>query len=94
VSHPKILPPDEGSSPSSANWEQIIDEEHGREMLDILEHIRECVRMGDQRQISSTGWPALTYFIARQQRQMSGRRQHRKHWILFHILTVDAHFDC
>lgn len=30
VSHPRIIPPDEGSPPRSANREQLIEEEHFR----------------------------------------------------------------
>jgi len=36
VSHPRILPPDEGSPPRPANVEQIIKEEHVRELPDTL----------------------------------------------------------
>jgi len=46
VSHPRILPPDEGSPPRPANVEQIIDEEHAREMSDIT-IIRDVVQIAD-----------------------------------------------
>jgi hypothetical protein len=41
VSHPRILPPDEGSPPRPANVEQIIEEEHAREMSDTLTIVRD-----------------------------------------------------
>jgi len=47
VSHPHILPPDERSPPRPANVEQIIEEEHAREMPDTLTIIREIVQMSD-----------------------------------------------
>ncbi|RHN74698.1 hypothetical protein MtrunA17_Chr2g0313151 [Medicago truncatula] len=47
VSHPHILPPDEGSSPRPMNVEQIIEEEHAREMLDTLTIIRDVVQIAD-----------------------------------------------
>nr|ABN08023.1 IMP dehydrogenase/GMP reductase, related [Medicago truncatula] len=45
VSHPRILPPDEGSPPRPANVEQIIEEEHAREMPDTLTIIRDVVHI-------------------------------------------------
>ncbi|RHN82540.1 hypothetical protein MtrunA17_Chr1g0210941 [Medicago truncatula] len=47
VSHPRILPPDEGSPPKSVNVEQIIEEEHAREMPDTLRIIRDVVHIVD-----------------------------------------------
>jgi hypothetical protein len=47
VSHPRILPPDEGSPPRLANVEQIIEEEHDREMPDTLTIIRDVVHIVD-----------------------------------------------
>jgi len=47
VSHPRILPPDEGSPPRSANVEQIIEEERAREMPDTLTIIRDVVHIAD-----------------------------------------------
>jgi len=43
VSHPRILPPDEGSPPKPVSVEQIIEEEHPREMPDTLTIIRDVV---------------------------------------------------
>jgi hypothetical protein len=47
VSHPRILPPDEGSPPRPANVGQIIEEEHVREMPDTLTIIRDVVHIAD-----------------------------------------------
>jgi len=47
VSHPRILPPDEGSPLRPANVEQIIEEEHAREMPDTLTIIRDVVHIAD-----------------------------------------------
>jgi len=47
VSHPRILPHDEGSPPRPANVEQIIEEEHDREMTDTLTIIRDVVQIAD-----------------------------------------------
>jgi len=47
VSHPRILPPGEGSPPRPANMEQIIEEEHAREMPDTLTIIRDVVHIVD-----------------------------------------------
>jgi len=47
VSHARILPPDEGSPPRPANVEQIIEEEHAREMPDTLTIIRDVVHIAD-----------------------------------------------
>jgi len=47
VSHPRILPPDEGSTPRSVNVEQIIEEEHARELSDTLTIIRDVVQIVD-----------------------------------------------
>jgi hypothetical protein len=47
VSHPRILPPDEGSPPRPANEEQIIEEEHAREMPDTLAIIRDVAQIAD-----------------------------------------------
>jgi len=47
VSHPRILPPDEGSPPRPTNVEQIIEEEHAREMLDTLTIIRDVMHIAD-----------------------------------------------
>jgi len=47
VSHPRILPPDEGSPPRPTNVEQIIEEEHAREMADTLTIIRDVMHMVD-----------------------------------------------
>jgi len=47
VSHPRILPPGEGSPPRPANVEQIIEEEHVREMSDTLTIIRDVVHIVD-----------------------------------------------
>jgi len=47
ASHPRILPPDEGSPPRSVNVEQIIEEEHVREMPDTLMIIRDVVHIVD-----------------------------------------------
>ncbi|XP_024642097.1 uncharacterized protein [Medicago truncatula] len=47
VSHPRILPPDEGSPPRPANMEQIIEDEHARDMPDTLMIIRDVVHIVD-----------------------------------------------
>jgi hypothetical protein len=47
VSHPRILSPDEGFPPRPANVEQIIEEEHAREMLDTLTIIRDVMQITD-----------------------------------------------
>jgi hypothetical protein len=47
VSHPRILPPDEGSPPRPANVEQIIEEEHAREMPDTLTIVRDVLHIAD-----------------------------------------------
>jgi len=47
VSHPRILPPDEGSPPRPANREQLIAEEHAREMPDTLTITRDVVQIAD-----------------------------------------------
>jgi len=47
VSHPRILPPDEGSPPRPVNMEQIIEEEHARELSDTLTIIRDVVQITD-----------------------------------------------
>jgi len=47
VSHPWIIPPDEWSPPRPANVEQIIEEEHAREIPDTLTIIRDVVQMAD-----------------------------------------------
>jgi len=47
VSHPRILPPDEGSPSRSVNVEQIIEEEHAREMPDTLTIIWDVVHIAD-----------------------------------------------
>jgi len=47
VSHPRILPPDEGSPPRATNVEQIIEEEHAREMPDALTIIQDVVQIAD-----------------------------------------------
>jgi len=47
VSHPRILPPDEGSPPRPVNVEQIIKEEHAREMPDTLTIIGDVVHIAD-----------------------------------------------
>jgi len=47
VSHSRILPPNEGSPPRPANVEQIIEEEHARELLDTLTIIRDVVQIAD-----------------------------------------------
>jgi len=47
ASHPRILPPDEGSPPRPANVEQIIEEEHDREMSDTLTIIQDVVQIAD-----------------------------------------------
>jgi len=40
-------PPDEGSPPKPVNVEQIIEEEHAREMPDTLTIIRDVVDIAD-----------------------------------------------
>jgi len=45
VSHPQIIPPYEGSPPRPANREQLIEEEHVRELPDTLTIIRDVVQM-------------------------------------------------
>ena len=47
ASHPRILPPDEGSPSRSVNVEQIIEEEHAREMPDTLTIIQDVVHIVD-----------------------------------------------
>jgi len=47
VSHPHILPPDEGSPPRPVNVEQIIEEEHARELPNTLTIIRDVVQIAD-----------------------------------------------
>jgi len=48
VSHQKIIPPDDGSPPRSANREQLIEKEHAREIPDTLTIIRDVVQMSDR----------------------------------------------
>jgi hypothetical protein len=48
VSHPKILPPIDGSPPRPTNQEQIIAEEHAKIMPDSLEIIKACIHIADQ----------------------------------------------
>ena len=66
ASHPRIIPPDDGSPCRSANRQQLIEEEHFREMPDTFvemtkeELVQEMIRNG------STAHPALMYRIARQ----------------------------
>jgi hypothetical protein len=45
VSHPRILPPDEGSPPRPANVEHLIEEEHVREMPDTLTIVRDVAHI-------------------------------------------------
>jgi hypothetical protein len=45
VSHPRILPPDEGSPPRPTNVEQLIVEEHAREMPDTLTIVRDVAHI-------------------------------------------------
>jgi hypothetical protein len=45
VSHPRILPPDEGSPPRPVNVEQLIEEEHAREMPDTLTIVRDVAHI-------------------------------------------------
>jgi hypothetical protein len=72
VSHPQIIPPDEGSSPRPTNQKQLIEEEHATEMPDTLTIIMDVVQIADNAvamstemilqemiQIGSTGRPAL-----------------------------------
>jgi len=87
VSHPRILPPDEGSLPRSANVDQIIEKMPNtltiiRDVVMIVDNI--MARSGEMTkeeivqdviQIGSTGRPALTYQIARQRRGQRHRRQ-------------------
>jgi len=47
ASHPRILPPDKGSPPRAVNVEQIIEEEHAREMPDTLTIIRDVVHIAN-----------------------------------------------
>ena len=47
ASHPRILSPDEGSLPRPVNVEQIIKEEHAREMPNTLTIIRDVVHIAD-----------------------------------------------
>ena len=47
VSHPRILPLDEGSPPWPVNMKQIIEKEHAREMPDTLTIIRDVVQIAD-----------------------------------------------
>jgi len=47
VSHPRILPPSEGSPPRPTNVEHIMEEEHAREMPDTLTIIRDVVHIVD-----------------------------------------------
>ena len=47
ASHPRILPPDEGSPPRPVNVEHIIEEEHAREMPNTLTIIRDVVHIAD-----------------------------------------------
>jgi hypothetical protein len=42
---PRILPPDEGSPPRLANVEQLIEEEHAREMPDTLTIVRDVAHI-------------------------------------------------
>jgi len=82
MSHPKILPPDDGFPPRPTIQEELIEQGHDKEIPDTLELIRDCVRMKNGAlasrdelsiedllqvlsQINCTGWPTLTYFIAR-----------------------------
>jgi hypothetical protein len=55
VSHPRILPPNEGSPPRPANVEQIIEEEHAREMPDTLTIIRDVVHIVDDIVVRQAG---------------------------------------
>jgi len=75
---PSYSPPDEESPPRPVNVEQIIEEEHAREMPDTLTIIRDVVHIADDivqevMRIASTSHPALTYQIARRHRH--GRQQ-------------------
>jgi len=47
VSHPRIIPPVEGSPPRPANVEYLIEQEHAREMPDTLGIVRDVVRMAN-----------------------------------------------
>jgi len=47
VSHPRVLPPGEGSPPRPANVEHIIEEEHARELPDTLTIIRDVMQIVD-----------------------------------------------
>jgi len=47
VSHPPIIPPDEESPPRPANREQLIEEEHAREIPDTLTIIKDIVQISD-----------------------------------------------
>ena len=46
-SHPRILPPDEGSPPRPTNVEQIMEEGQAREMPDTLTIIWDLVHIAD-----------------------------------------------
>ena len=48
VSHPKILPPIDGSPPRPTNRKQIIAEEHAKIMPESLEIIKACIQIADQ----------------------------------------------
>jgi len=83
VSHPRVLPLDEGSPPRPVNVEQIIEEEHARDVVRIVDNalarrgemIREEL-LQEMTRIGSIGRPTLTYQIARQRRGQRHRRQH------------------
>ena len=83
ASHPRILPLDEGSPPRPVNVEQIIEEEHARDVVRIVDNalarrgemIREEL-LQEMTRIGSIGRPTLTYQIARQRRGQRHRRQH------------------
>jgi len=47
VSHLQIIPLDVGSPPRPANREQLVEEEHAREMPDTLTIIRDVVQISD-----------------------------------------------
>ena len=47
VSHPRIITPDEGSPPRLANREQLIEEEHAKQLPNTLTIIRDVLQMAD-----------------------------------------------
>jgi len=93
VSHPRIIPPDEGSPPRTANREQLIEEEHARDIPDTLTIIRDVVQIADnvvamyanmtkeelEQEMIRIGSAARPALMYRIARQCRGPRHRRQH---------------